>query len=96
VAQFGGGANRAVFVGAVIVEKASLRRNPPRWVIAHPYPALPTAPVTLVIRYLDPRIYLAFKRAFIEHPDLLKSLLNALLPLPDDGLIDRLEYLTPS
>ena len=50
----------------------------------------------MVIRYLDPRIYLAFKRVFIEHPDLLKSFLNALLPLPDDGLIDSLEYLTPA
>jgi predicted transposase/invertase (TIGR01784 family) len=38
---------------------------------------------------------LAFKRVFGEHAHLLKSFLNAVLPLPDDGLIDSLEYLTP-
>ena len=46
-------------------------------------------------RYLDPKIDLAFKRVFGEHALLLKSFLNAVLPLPDDGLIDSLEYLTP-
>ena len=46
-------------------------------------------------RYLDPKVDLAFKRVFGEHANLLKSFLNALLPLPDDGLIDSLEYLTP-
>ncbi|MDP2417745.1 MAG: Rpn family recombination-promoting nuclease/putative transposase [Hydrogenophaga sp.] len=46
-------------------------------------------------RYLDPKIDLAFKRVFGEHAHLLKSFLNAVLPLPDDGLIDSLEYLTP-
>ncbi len=46
-------------------------------------------------RYLDPKADLAFKRVFGEHANLLKSFLNALLPLPDDGLIDSLEYLTP-
>ncbi len=46
-------------------------------------------------RYLDPKVDLAFKRVFGEHADLLKSFLNALLPLPEDGLIDSLEYLTP-
>lgn len=46
-------------------------------------------------RYLDPKIDLAFKRVFGEHKDLLQSFLNALLPLPDDGLIESLEYLTP-
>ncbi|MES2946161.1 MAG: Rpn family recombination-promoting nuclease/putative transposase [Pseudomonadota bacterium] len=44
-------------------------------------------------RYLDPKIDLAFKRVFGEHANLLKSFLNALLPLPDDGLIESLEYL---
>ena len=46
-------------------------------------------------RYLDPKVDLAFKRVFGEHANLLKSFLNALLPLPADGLIDSLEYLTP-
>ena len=46
-------------------------------------------------RYLDPKIDLAFKRVFGEHANLLKSFLNALLPLPDDGQIESLEYLTP-
>jgi predicted transposase/invertase (TIGR01784 family) len=46
-------------------------------------------------RYLDPKVDLAFKRVFGEHADLLKSFLNALLPLPDDGQIESLEYLTP-
>jgi predicted transposase/invertase (TIGR01784 family) len=46
-------------------------------------------------RYLDPKIDLAFKRVFGEHENLLRSLLNALLPLPDDAPIESLEYLTP-
>ena len=46
-------------------------------------------------RYLDPKADLAFKRVFGEHAHLLKSFLNALLPLPADGLIESLEYLTP-
>lgn len=46
-------------------------------------------------RYLDPKIDLAFKRVFGEHKNLLKSFLNALLPLPEDGQIDTLEYLPP-
>ena len=46
-------------------------------------------------RYLDPKIDLAFKRVFYEHADLLKSFLNALLPLPDDAPIESLDYLTP-
>ena len=46
-------------------------------------------------RYLDPKIDLAFKRVFGDHVNLLKSFLNALLPLPDDAQIESLEYLTP-
>ena len=38
-------------------------------------------------RYLDPRVDIAFKRVFGEHAHLLRSLLNALLPLPEDGQI---------
>ena len=46
-------------------------------------------------RYLDPKIDLAFKRVFGEHKELLKSFLNALLPLADDAQIQSLDYLTP-
>jgi predicted transposase/invertase (TIGR01784 family) len=44
-------------------------------------------------RYLDPKNDLVFKRVFGEHPVILRSLLNALLPLPSDGKIVSLEYL---
>lgn len=47
------------------------------------------------IRYLDPKVDLAFKRVFGEHKNLLKSFLNAMLPLAEDAQIDSLEYLTP-
>ena len=33
------------------------------------------------MRYLGPKAGLTFKRVFGEHPDLVMSLLNALLPL---------------
>ncbi len=46
-------------------------------------------------RYLDPKVDLAFKRIFGEHAHLLKSFLNAVLPLPEGGLIDSLTYLNP-
>jgi predicted transposase/invertase (TIGR01784 family) len=45
-------------------------------------------------RYLDPKIDLAFKRVFGQHAHLLKSFLNAMLPLEADGQIESLEYLT--
>jgi len=44
-------------------------------------------------RYLDPKNDLVFKKIFGGHPDLLKSFLNAVLPLPDHCQIERLEYL---
>ena len=46
-------------------------------------------------RYLDPRNDLTFKRIFGEHPDLLLSFLNALMPLPPNRLIEEIEYLPP-
>ncbi len=46
-------------------------------------------------RLLDPRNDLVFKRVFGEHPDILRAFLNAVLPLPDEGKIESLEYLTP-
>jgi predicted transposase/invertase (TIGR01784 family) len=45
-------------------------------------------------RYLDPKTDVVFKKIFGQHPDLLKSFLNAVLPLPADGLIESLEYLS--
>jgi predicted transposase/invertase (TIGR01784 family) len=46
-------------------------------------------------RYLDPKNDLTFKRIFGERPDLLKSFLNALMPLEERQRIEELEYLTP-
>ncbi len=46
-------------------------------------------------RYLDPKNAIVFKRIFGEHPLILRSFLNALLPLPEDGPIVSLEYLNP-
>ena len=43
------------------------------------------------MRYLDPKNDLTFKRIFGEHPHLLKSFLNAVLPL--ESSIESLEYL---
>ena len=44
-------------------------------------------------KYLDPRIDLTFKKVFGENEDLLMSLLNALLPLPEGDEIESIEYL---
>lgn len=45
------------------------------------------------IKYLDPKADLTFKKIFGNHPDLLISLLNALLPLKRDQRIQSIEYL---
>ncbi|MDR0604479.1 MAG: Rpn family recombination-promoting nuclease/putative transposase [Bacteroidales bacterium] len=42
--------------------------------------------------YLDPKHDLLFKRIFGKHSDLLKSLLNALLPLEEKQYITNIEY----
>jgi len=44
-------------------------------------------------RYLDPKADIVFKRIFGEHPHLLKSFLNAVLPLAEDNPIVELSYL---
>src|ERR1700687_2798601 len=49
--------------------------------------------VLTMSRYLDPKADLVFKKIFRQHPDLLRSFLNAVLPLPEDGWIEQLEYL---
>lgn len=44
-------------------------------------------------RYLDPKADVVFKKIFQEHPLLLISFLNAVLPLPADNPIITLSYL---
>ena len=45
------------------------------------------------MKYLDPKADLTFKRVFGEHPDLVMSFLNALLPLTPEEEITDIEYL---
>ena len=45
------------------------------------------------MKYLNPKADLTFKRVFGEHPDLIISFLNAMLPLDED--ITWVEYLNP-
>ena len=45
------------------------------------------------MKYLDPKADLTFKKIFGKHPDLLMSLLNALLPLEEDEQIQSVKYL---
>ena len=45
------------------------------------------------MRYLNPKADLTFKRVFGEHPDLVMSFLNALLPLQREEYITDIEYL---
>ena len=44
-------------------------------------------------RYLDPKADLTFKRVFGEHPELLISFLNSLLPFDAGTMIESIEYL---
>jgi predicted transposase/invertase (TIGR01784 family) len=46
-------------------------------------------------RFLDPKSDVVFKKIFGQHPELIKSFLNSILPLPEGRLIKSLEYLTP-
>ena len=43
-------------------------------------------------KYLDPKADLTFKKIFGEHPNLVISLLNALLPLKEDERVETIEY----
>jgi len=47
----------------------------------------------MIPRYLDPKSDLVFKKIFGHHPELLRSFLNAILPLPEDCVIESLVYL---
>ncbi|MBQ7472561.1 MAG: Rpn family recombination-promoting nuclease/putative transposase, partial [Prevotella sp.] len=46
-------------------------------------------------KYLNPKADLTFKKIFGEHPELVKSLLNALLPLDEGKQIESVEHLQP-
>ena len=48
-----------------------------------------------MVTYLDPKADLTFKKVFGEHKNLVKSLLNALLPLSEDEQIMDLQYVNP-
>ncbi len=47
------------------------------------------------MRYLDPKNDLVFKKVFGDHPHLLVSFLNAMLPLEPGGEVKEIEYLPP-
>ena len=47
------------------------------------------------LRLLDPKSDVVFKKIFGQHPDLIKSFLNGILPLPKGRLIESIDYLTP-
>ena len=49
---------------------------------------------TTAMMYLDPKADLPFIEVFGQHKDLTISLINALLPLPADGQVTSIEYLT--
>ena len=44
-------------------------------------------------RYLDPKADITFKKIFTDHPNLLISFLNAVLPLPSNRPIVKIVYL---
>lgn len=46
-------------------------------------------------RFLDPRSDLVFKKIFGQHPELIKSFLNNILPLPEGRSIESIDYITP-
>ena len=43
---------------------------------------------------IDPKVDIVFKKIFESDQEIIKSFLNAMLPLPEDGMIESLEYLT--
>ena len=47
------------------------------------------------LRLLDPKSDIVFKKIFGQHPELIKSFLNGILPLPKGRLIESINYLTP-
>ena len=47
----------------------------------------------MVMKYLDPKADLTFKKIFGNHPDRLKNLLNTLQSLTENELIQQQQYL---
>lgn len=47
------------------------------------------------MKYLDPKNDVIFKKIFGQHPNILMSFLNSMLPLPAGQEIVELEYLSP-
>jgi hypothetical protein len=45
------------------------------------------------MKYLNPKSVLTFKRVFGQHPQLLISFLNALLPLEEGRIVQSIDYL---
>jgi hypothetical protein len=52
-----------------------------------------TGKTKIMSRYLDPKADIVFKKVFGEHPELLISFLNAVLPLAPNNPIVELSYL---
>ena len=48
------------------------------------------------MKYLDPENDLTFKKIFGEHPNIMKSFLNSILPLDEDQYIVELTYSDPA
>jgi predicted transposase/invertase (TIGR01784 family) len=46
------------------------------------------------MKYLDPKNDVIFKKIFGQHPNILRSFLNSMLPLPEGKEIVELEYLS--
>jgi predicted transposase/invertase (TIGR01784 family) len=46
------------------------------------------------MKYLDPKNDVIFKKIFGQHPNILRSFLNSMLPLPERQEIVELEYLS--
>jgi len=49
----------------------------------------------LSMKYLDPKNDVIFKKIFGQHPNILMSFLNSMLPLPEGQQIVELEYISP-
>jgi predicted transposase/invertase (TIGR01784 family) len=44
-------------------------------------------------RFLNPKADIVFKKIFGNHANILKSFLNAMIPLPEGSVIEKIEYL---
>lgn len=45
-----------------------------------------------MIKYLSPKNDIVFKKVFGDHPNILKSFLNAILPLSPDAQIRTINF----